>query len=60
MAVALVMPIAFDLDLFYIAPFYHRYINLFFKEPKIAKEVKLRIVYWNVDQKFLFMGKCLP
>ena len=27
-AVALVMPIAFDLDLFYIAPFYHRYFAL--------------------------------
>ena len=27
-ALALVMPIAFDLDLFYIAPFYHRYFAL--------------------------------
>ena len=54
---ALVMPIAFDLDLFYIAPFYHRYAqNLIVeKSKKMSGRYKSEL-----HTGMSIMGKCLP
>ena len=50
-AVAIVVPKVFDLDLFYIAPFYHRYSTIFYTcLPSIM--LMVMIIVHNDDDDF--------